>query len=96
MNTISKGDIMLALLGFLCVVVMLVLVMTKKASPVVALIATPIVFGILASFFIVTDPEAAPGVVNFAANLKELGKMITGPAGILLFVLRRAHRCRHI
>lgn len=73
---------MLALLGFLCVVVMLVLVMTKKASPVVALIATPIVFGILASFFVVTDPEAAPGVVNFAANFKELGKMITGPAGI--------------
>ncbi len=73
---------MLALLGFLCVVVMLLLVMTKKASPVVALIATPVIFGILASFFFVTDPEAAPGVVDFLANFKSLGKMITGPAGI--------------
>ena len=34
---------MLAFLGFLTVVAMLVLIMTKKASPLVALIAVPVV-----------------------------------------------------
>lgn len=73
---------MLAALGFLTVIVMLVLIMTKKASPLVALIAVPVVTGIIACFFIVTDPEGAPGVVNFMANFKSLGKMITGSSGI--------------
>ena len=36
---------MLAFLGFLTVVLMLVLIMTKKASPLVALIAVPVVTG---------------------------------------------------
>ena len=58
---------MLAALGFLTVIIMLVLIMTKKASPLVALIAVPVVTGIISCFFFVTDPENAPGVVNFLA-----------------------------
>ena len=73
---------MLAVLGFLTVIVMLVLIMTKKLTPLVALIAVPVVTGIIACFFIVTDPEGAPGVVNFLANFKSLGGMITGSKGI--------------
>lgn len=73
---------MLAILGFLCVVTMLVLVMTKKATPVVALIATPIIYGIIACFFFVTNPKDAPDVVNFGANFKALGGFISGSGGI--------------
>ncbi|MBR5641534.1 MAG: citrate transporter [Firmicutes bacterium] len=73
---------MLAALGFITVIVMLVLIMTKKASPLVALIAVPIVTGIIACGFFVTDPENAPGVVNFLANFKSLSGMITGSKGI--------------
>ncbi|MCC2258192.1 citrate:proton symporter [Intestinimonas aquisgranensis] len=73
---------MLAALGFITVLVMLVLIMTKKASPLVALIVVPVVTGIIACAFIVTDPEAAPGVVDFVANFKGLGGMITGSKGI--------------
>jgi len=73
---------MLAALGFLTVILMLVFIMTKKLSPTVALIAVPVVTGIIACAFMVTDPENAPGVVNFVANFKGLGKMITGSAGI--------------
>ena len=73
---------MLAALGFITVLVMLVLIMTKKASPLVALIVVPVVTGIIACAFIVTDPEAAPGVVDFVANFKGLGGMITGADGI--------------
>ncbi len=72
----------LAILGFITVVVMLVLIMTKKASPLVALIAVPVVTGIIACAFLITDPEGAPGVVNFWANFKSLGGMITGSKGI--------------
>ena len=76
----------LAILGFLTVIVMLVLIMTKKASPLVALIAVPVITGIIGCFFIAVVPEGAaegaPGVVNFVANFKSLGKMITGSAGI--------------
>ena len=64
---------MLAFLGFLTVVLMLVLIMTKKASPLVALIAVPVITGIVSCAFFVTDPENAPGVINFAANFKKLG-----------------------
>ena len=53
---------MLAALGFITVIVMLVLIMTKKASPLVALIAVPIVTGIIACGFFVTDPENAPAL----------------------------------
>ena len=73
---------MLAFLGFLTVVLMLVLIMTKKASPLVALIAVPVVTGIISCAFFVTDPENAPGVIDFVANFKSMGKMITGSSGI--------------
>ena len=73
---------MLAALGFLTVIIMLVLIMTKKASPLVALIAVPVVTGIISCAFFVTDPEKAPGVIDFAANFKKLGGFITGSSGI--------------
>ncbi|MCR4711041.1 MAG: citrate:proton symporter [Clostridia bacterium] len=73
---------MLAFLGFLTVVLMLALIMTKKLSPLVALIAVPIVTGIISCGFFVTDPENAPGVINFLANFKKLGGFITGASGI--------------
>ena len=41
---------MLALLGFLTVIVLLVVIMSKKMNPVVALIIVPIVFGIIGGF----------------------------------------------
>lgn len=72
---------MLAALGFITVIVMLVLVMTKKASPTIALIGVPLVTGIIASFFFVTDPEKAPGIINAGANILGLGKMITSGIG---------------
>lgn len=63
---------MLAFLGFITVLVMLFLVMTKKASPTIALIATPLVSGIIASFFMVSES----GAVNVLDNLLSLGGMI--------------------
>lgn len=51
---------MLAALGFITVILMLILIMTKKASPLVALIAVPVVTGIIACFFISVVPEARP------------------------------------
>ena len=76
----------LAILGFVTVIVMLVLIMTKKASPAVALIAVPFITGIIACFFMKVVPEGAPegaeGVVDFFANLKSLGGMIAGKSGI--------------
>ena len=73
---------MLAALGFITVVLMLVLIMTKKLTPLVALIAVPVVTGIISCFFFVTDPENAPGVIDAAANFKKLGGFITGSSGI--------------
>ncbi|MBQ1395823.1 MAG: citrate transporter [Eubacterium sp.] len=73
---------MLAVLGFLTVILMLVLIMTKKLSPLVALIAVPVVTGIISCFFFVTDAENAPGVIDAAANFKALGGFITGAQGI--------------
>ena len=73
---------MLAFLGFLTVILMLVLIMTKKVSPLVALIAVPVVTGIISCFFFVTDAENAPGVIDALANFKKLGGMITGASGI--------------
>ena len=73
----------LAILGFLTVIVMLVLIMTKKASPLVALIVVPVITGIIACFFIAVVPEGGTeGVVDFVANFKSLGGMITGAKGI--------------
>ncbi len=70
---------MLAALGFITVIVMIVLIMTKKASPAVALIAVPFITGIIACFFI-ADSET--GAVNFFTNLQSLGSMIAGADGI--------------
>ena len=72
----------LAILGFVTVILMLAGIMTKKLSPTVALIAVPVITGIISCFFIVTDPEGAPGVVDFWANFKSLGGMISGSSGI--------------
>jgi CitMHS family citrate-Mg2+:H+ or citrate-Ca2+:H+ symporter len=66
---------MLAFLGFVTVVVMLALIMTKRAAPVVALIAVPVVTGFIAAFFApVVDGKAA-----FAAA--DIGKFIAGGIG---------------
>lgn len=70
---------MLAALGFLTVIVMLVLIMTKKASPLVALIVVPVVTGFIACAFFTTGDT---GTVDFVANFKSLGGMITGSSGI--------------
>ncbi|MDD6815258.1 MAG: citrate transporter, partial [Firmicutes bacterium] len=74
---------MLAFLGFLTVIVMLALIMTKKASPLVALIAVPVVTGIISSFFRLTEvAEGDPTVVDVMQNIKNLGGYITGSSGI--------------
>ena len=68
---------MLAFLGFLTVIGMLALVMTKKTSPTIALISTPIITGIIASFFI-PDKE---GVINAVKNMIGLGGLISSGIG---------------
>lgn len=74
---------MLAFLGFLTVIVMLVLIMTKKASPLVALIAVPVVTGIITSFFRTTEVlEDGTVVFDMMKNFKQLGGYITGSSGI--------------
>ena len=62
---------MLAILGFLTVIVMLVLIMTKKATPLVALVAVPVVAGVISSFFRLTKTteEGAEAVVNVMQNI---------------------------
>lgn len=69
---------MLAILGFLTVILLLAAVMSKKLSPTAALISVPLVTGVIASFFI--KDEA--GVVNVLANIKALSGYITGAGGI--------------
>ena len=73
---------MLAFLGFLTVVLMLVLILAKKLTPTVALISVPLVTGLIACGFLVTDPENAPGQVDFWANVQSLSGMVTGADGI--------------
>jgi CitMHS family citrate-Mg2+:H+ or citrate-Ca2+:H+ symporter len=68
---------MLAFLGFLTVIGMLALVMTKKASPVAALIGVPAITGIIASFFI-TNKE---GSIDVLGNVIGLGGMISSGIG---------------
>ena len=63
---------MLALLGFITVVILLTLLMTKRATPAVALIAVPVITGLLVSFF----RKNAEGIVDVLANMKSLGSMI--------------------
>lgn len=69
---------MLAILGFLTVILLLAAVMSKKLSPTAALISVPLVTGVIASFFI--KDEA--GTVNVVANIKALSGYITGAGGI--------------
>ena len=59
---------MLAILGFLTVILLLAAVMSKKLSPTAALISVPLVTGIIASFFIKNDA----GVVDFWSNIKKI------------------------
>jgi CitMHS family citrate-Mg2+:H+ or citrate-Ca2+:H+ symporter len=73
---------MLAFLGFLTVALMLALIIWKKLTPTVALIAAPLVTGLISCGFTVTDPEAAPGRIDFLQNAKNLGGMIVGAQGI--------------
>jgi CitMHS family citrate-Mg2+:H+ or citrate-Ca2+:H+ symporter len=68
---------MLTFLGFMTVLVMLYLIMTKRTSPTVALIGVPIITGIIASFFIVNKQ----GIVEPGANILSLGKMISSGLG---------------
>lgn len=63
---------MLAILGFLTVIIMLALVMSKKASPTVALIGVPVLTGAVASFFATGEG---------AYNILGLGKFITSGIG---------------
>jgi CitMHS family citrate-Mg2+:H+ or citrate-Ca2+:H+ symporter len=63
---------MLAAIGVLTIVVMLVLIMTKKTTPTVALIGVPVVTGVIASFF-------STGEKAFAAM--DMGQFITGGLG---------------
>ncbi len=69
---------MLVALGFITVFAMLALIMTKKLSPLVALVAVPMLTGIISCGFI----PGKDGTVNALANFKALGKMITGASGI--------------
>lgn len=63
---------MLAILGFLTVIIMLALVMSKKASPTVALIGVPVLTGIMAS--LVSTGEGA-------FSIFDIGKFITSGIG---------------
>ena len=78
----------LAILGFLTVIIMLVLIMTKKASPLVALIVVPVVTGIISCFFIAVVPEGAAegtqGVVNFFAP-KSISTLVPTPRSEIIF-----------
>ena len=69
---------MLAVLGFVAVILLLVLVMTKKMSPTAALIGVPVVIGVIACFFI----KGEDGSINVLENIKALGGYITGSSGI--------------
>ncbi|MDR3158463.1 MAG: citrate:proton symporter [Zoogloeaceae bacterium] len=66
---------MLAFLGFVAVIGMLALIMTKKAAPVVALVAVPVVAGFIASFF----APMADGKAAFIAS--DIGKFIATGIG---------------
>lgn len=57
---------MSALLGFLTVIVLLMVIMTKKMSPVVALILIPIVFGVIGGFGLELPKFVLEGVKSIA------------------------------
>ena len=68
---------MIAFLGFITVVGMLALIMTKRASPIIALIATPVITALLAAFFITNDA----GVVNVLTNILNIPRWISAGIG---------------
>ncbi|MGC4078938.1 MAG: citrate:proton symporter [Rubrivivax sp.] len=57
---------MLALLGLLTIVVMLAAIMTKKLSPMVALISIPIIAALIGGFGLETGKHIVTGVKNMA------------------------------
>lgn len=57
---------MSALLGFLTIIVLLIVIMTKKMSPVVALILIPIVFGVIGGFGLELPKFVLEGVKSIA------------------------------
>lgn len=59
-------EIMLALLGFLTIFVLLLLIMTKKASPVVALIAVPVISAVIGGFGGSLDQFVTDGIKAIA------------------------------
>src|SRR5665647_127072 len=57
---------MLALLGFITVIVLLALIMTKMVSPLVALIAVPAVMALLGGFGLEVGEFITDGIKNIA------------------------------
>lgn len=82
---------MLAFLGLLIVTAFMVLIMTKKASPFIALVLSPIVVAILAGLFglggVELDKIAKFAIAGIVGN-EELGiKGVSGTAVMLLFAI---------
>lgn len=59
---------MLAILGFLTVLVLLLVIMSKKMSPVTALIIIPLIFGIIGGFGLELSKFILEGVKSIAAT----------------------------
>lgn len=59
---------MLAILGFLTVLVLLLVIMSKKMSPVTALIMIPLIFGIIGGFGLELSKFILEGVKSIAAT----------------------------
>ena len=57
---------MLALLGFLTVVVLLATIMSKKLNPVVALIIIPIIFGLIGGYGLELPKFILEGIKSIA------------------------------
>ena len=70
---------MLAAIGFITVIAMLVLIMTKKLTPTVALILVPFIAGIIASFFIVTEEPTSKNFVAFLNRIELKGIWLSRP-----------------
>lgn len=71
---------MLAILGYLTVLIMLVLIMAKKASPTIAIILVPVITGIIASFF--SAGEGAYNVIDLASFITS-GIGTVAPTGVM-------------
>ncbi|MGZ9710641.1 CitMHS family transporter [Glaciimonas sp. GNP009] len=57
---------MLALLGFITIIVLLTMILTKKMSPLVALIAIPIIAALIGGFGLETSKFIVAGITNIA------------------------------